>query len=66
MAEPKRFVEIEGTGERLEISKFTAVRVAKRFIHLDELQDGTWRLIVNAHQFPDFTKVKSLKIIRED
>ena len=62
----KRAVLIEGTGEELVLSKATAVRTNKRMIHLDELSDGTWRLIYNGEMIPDFTKVEALKIIRED
>ena len=61
----KRFIEIEGTGQRLEISKFTTLKVAKKMLHLDELPDGTWRLMITEDLIPDFTKVKSFKIIRE-
>jgi len=62
----RRAIEIEGTEHVLELSKATAVRTSKRMIHLDELSDGTWRLIYNGEMIPDFTKVKSLKVIRED
>jgi hypothetical protein len=62
----RRAIKIEGTGEELELSKATAVRTTKRMIHLDELPDGTWRLIYNGNMIPDFTKVESLRIIRED
>lgn len=62
----RRAIEVEGTDEVLELSKVTAVRTSKQMIHLDQLDDGTWRLIYNGNQFPDFTKVKSLKVIRED
>ena len=62
----KRKIEIEGTDTILEISKATSVRTHKPMIHLDKLSDGTWRLIYNEELIPDFSKVKSLKIIRED
>jgi len=61
-----RAVEIEGLGILLELSKATAVRTRMNMIHLDELPDGTWRLIYNGNLIPDFTKVKGLKIVRED
>lgn len=50
----------------LELSKATAIKDKKRMIHLDELEDGTWRLIFSKDLIEDFTKIKSLKIIRED
>jgi len=62
----KRAIKIEGTGEELILSKATAVKTSKRMIHLDELPDGTWRLIYNGNMIPDFTKVEALRVIRED
>jgi len=35
-------------------------------LHLDKLDDGTWRLIYNENLIEDFSKVKSFKIIREN
>ncbi|KKM88919.1 hypothetical protein LCGC14_1253830 [marine sediment metagenome] len=62
----RRAILIEGLDTELELSKATAVRTQKQMIHLDQLPDGTWRLIYNLDLIPDFTKVKSFKIIRED
>lgn len=62
----RRAIELVGTGITLELSKVTAVKTKQRMIHLDELPDGTWRLIYNGDHIPDFTKVESLTIIRED
>ena len=62
----KRSILIEGLDEELVLSKATAVRTDKQMIHLDQLEDGTWRLIFNSNLIPDFSKVESFKIIRED
>lgn len=62
----KRAIEIEGLGKELELSKVTSVRTTKEMIHLDQLSDGSWRLIYNSNLIPDFSKVKSLKIIRKE
>ncbi len=62
----RRAIQIEGTDITLELSKATAVRTDKNMIHLDELADGTWRLIYNGNLIPDFTKVDCLRVIRED
>jgi hypothetical protein len=62
----RRAIELEGTDTVLELSKATAIKTDKNMIHLDQLPDGTWRLIYNGNLIPDFTKVKSLKILRED
>lgn len=62
----RRAIKIEGLGIELELSKVTAVRTIKRMIHLDELEDGTWRLIFNSNQIEDISKVLGFKMIRED
>lgn len=62
----RRAIEIEGTELVLELSKATAINVDKKMIHLDELEDGTYRLIFSKSLIDDFSKIKSLKIIRED
>lgn len=62
----RRAIRIEGTGEELELSKVTSVRTDKRMIHLDQLPDGTWRLIYNIDVLPDITKVEGFSIIREN
>jgi hypothetical protein len=62
----RRAIEIEGLDEILELSKATAIRTDKQMIHLDKMDDGTWRLIYNSNLIPDFSEVKSFKIIRED
>lgn len=62
----RRAIKLEGTDIVLELSKVTAVKTKQRMIHLDELNDGTWRLIYNGDHIPDFSKITNLEIIRED
>lgn len=63
----RRAIQIEGTDLVLELSKATAIKGTQtKMIHLDQLKDGTWRLIYNEDLIPDFTKVESFKIIREE
>lgn len=63
----RRAIKIVGTDTVLELSKVTAVKLHNAaMIHLDQLPDGTWRLIYNSHLIPDITKVQALEIIRED
>jgi hypothetical protein len=62
----RRALELIGTDIVLELSKVTAVKTKQRMIHLDELPDGTWRLIYNGDHIPDFTKISEFKIVRED
>jgi len=62
----KRAIKIDGLGIELELSKATAVRTDKQMIHLDQLSDGTWRLIYNSNLIPDFAQVEGFTVIRED
>lgn len=62
----RRAIAVDGTNLVLELSKATAIRTSKQMIHLDQLSDGTWRLIYNSTLIPDFTKVQALRIVRED
>ena len=62
----KRRIELVGTDIVLELSKATAVRTKQKMIHLDELPDGTWRLIYNGDHITDFSKIECLKVVRED
>lgn len=59
-------VKLDGTDITLELSKATAIQGAKKMIHFDELDDGTWRLIFSKDMIEDFSKIKSFEIIRED
>ncbi len=61
-----RAIEVDGIDKILVLSKVTAVKTSQNMIHLDQLNDGTWRLIYNGNMIPDFTKVLGFKIIRED
>ena len=62
----RRAIQLVGTDLVLELSKVTAVRTNQRMIHLDELPDGTWRMIYNGEHIPDFTKISEFKIVREN
>lgn len=65
----KRAIIIEhdnGTSLELVLSKVTAVKTRQRMIHLDELPDGTWRLIYNSEHIPDISQVLGFNILRED
>lgn len=61
----RRAIELIGTDIILELSKVTAVRTKQNMIHLDCLDDGTWRLIYNGEHIPDFTKIECFMIVRE-
>ncbi len=62
----KRSIKLDGLDQELVLSKATAIKTEKNMIHLDQLPDGTWRLVYNANMIPDFTKLTSLTIVRED
>lgn len=63
----RRAIDLTGTGlPPLELSKITMVRTKQRMIHLDQLHDGTWRLIYDAETIPDITLLQALTLIRED
>ena len=65
MKQPKRTIRINGTGQELKLSKATAVKTKNNMIHLDELPDGTWRLIYNGNMIPDFSKIESFEVVRD-
>lgn len=60
----RRAIRLEGLDVDLEISKATATKTSKNFIYLDELPDGTWRIIWNSKMIPDFTKLTAMRVIR--
>jgi hypothetical protein len=62
----KRALYLNGIGKELILSKATAVKTPKRMIYLDELDDGTWRLIYNENLIPDMRLLNSIDVIRED
>jgi hypothetical protein len=62
----KRAIVLDGTGIELPLSKATAVKTGKKMIHIDELPDGTWRLIYSQELIPDFTKISAFRVLRED
>ena len=46
----RRAIEIkfkDGASATLDLSKVTSVRTSKEMLHLDKLDDGTWRMIYN-------------------
>ncbi len=65
MSKVRRSINLRGSDKVLELSKVTAVRTDKQMIHLDQLPDGTWRMIYNANLIPDITKIEAFEIVRE-
>jgi len=66
---PHRVVRVHREGAPdidLVLSKVTALRrgVPRKVIELEELKDGTWRLIYSEDVIDDISKLLSLEIIR--
>ena len=67
----KRAIEIafdDGTTKELVITKAAALHLSDGLgrIYLEQMNDGTWRLVYDGDLIPNFTKVKSFNVIRED
>lgn len=61
----KRYILIDGLDIKLELSKVVSIKTDMKSIHLDQLKDGSWRLIYNGKLIHDIRKVNGFKIIRE-
>ena len=56
----------DGTHTDLPIVKATAIRSGAGMLHLDKLQNGSYRLIVSDDIIDDMTQFDNLQMIRED
>ena len=63
---PYRAIKLKGLDKELEISKATLVRLQKQFIHFDQLDDGTWRVVWTEGTIPDFSMVEALEVVRNE
>lgn len=58
---------MDGTEKELVLSKAAQINSLNvGTLNLDQLKDGTWRLIWSTGLIEDLTKVKSFEIRRED
>ena len=67
--EPKRAVLLAGPDKELPITRATKINTkdgARQFIHLDQLKDGTWRLVWTSGLVDEWSEVRALIMIRED
>jgi len=65
----RRYIRIcfeDGNYVDLEIAKAASIKTKKQMINLEKMEDGNWRLIYSQDTIPDFSKVKSFEVIRED
>jgi len=55
-----------GTAKTLELSKATLLDSTDiaGMMHLDQLKDGTWRLMFSSHFAADFSQIDRLEIVR--
>ena len=65
----KRSIRIclkDKTHKDLEISKATLLdsNDIAGMMHLDQLRDGTWRLMFSSHFATDFTQIERMEIVR--
>lgn len=49
----------------LPLSKVTLARTDKQMIHIDQLPDGTWRMIYNESLIPNISEVEGFLLLRE-
>jgi hypothetical protein len=64
----KRSIVIEmkdGTRKELELSKATMIKSPLKFLNLEQMKDGKWRLVWSESLIDDFSKVVSLHVQRE-
>lgn len=59
----KREFELVGTGVILPISRGTLLDVTRRFLHMDELDDGTWRITVSKSLSETITAIEEIRIV---
>lgn len=55
----------DGTFKDLVLSRATEVKTTNKMLNLDQLKDGTWRMIYDAETIPDMAKVMSLELVRD-
>jgi len=61
----KKSIYLKGIDKELILSKVASIDVDKKFIHIEEMPDGTWRLNYSSNLIPDISKIESFEIRRE-
>ncbi len=56
----------DGSYKDLPLSKATEVKTKSKMINLDQLKDGTWRLIYDSETVGDLSKLVQLTLVREE
>lgn len=58
------YIEIQGLNKKLNLSKITEVKVKRNFMEIEELPDGTYRLIYSTPFIDDITRVTGFNLVR--
>ena len=69
MSKPRREILIRGPDKTLILSKATRIHIkdeGRQFISLDQLKDGTWRLVYTTGVVDQWKTVEGLEMIRKD
>lgn len=57
----------DGTNRELVITKVTELKLSgKEMLHLDKLDDGTWRLVYTSNVISNLKELEALVVVRED
>lgn len=56
----------DGSEKELVISKATMVKLPTGRLNIDEMNDGTYRILWNEELVPDFSKLDRIEVKRED
>ena len=56
----------DGSKKELPLSKATLVKSTMPFLHVDQLKDGTFRLVWGESLVKDFSQVEGIDILRVD
>jgi len=56
----------DGSEKELKLSRATLIKTEKQFVNLDQLKDGSWRLIWSEGLIGDFAQVEGFEVRRKD
>ena len=66
---PRRALKVnlnDGTSIDIELGKHVQLRTNRPALYIEPLNDGKYRLAYDVDLIPDFSKVTSIDVIRED
>lgn len=58
-------IELTGLNTHITISKAVEINIKKKFLYLEEMEDGTFRLTWTKSFIPDMKLLQSLSMIRD-